>query len=292
MNYVIITPVKNEEKYIAETIESVLSQTVRPSLWLIVDDSSTDGTRAIIEKYAAENSFINLLRRESNTSRDAGYGGIRAFNFAAQKIDPEKYDYIVNLDGDVSFEPNYFERLFEKFSEIPKLGITGGRCWSYHFGRLVPERMPESHVSGATKIYRRECYLDIQPIRELPAWDTVDELIAQRLGWITLSFQDIKLIHLKPMAVGSGNSLKGRFVQGKVSYRIGYPLDFIVFRSIKMAAESPYLIGGLLLVLGFLTALLSNDEVMLEKDLVKYFRQKQRARIYKIPAILNKLSNK
>lgn len=282
MSYVIITPVKNEERFITKTIESVLSQTVQPQLWLIVDDGSTDGTRAIIEKYLANNSFIKLLCRKSPPIRDAGYGGIRAFNYGIQAISPQSYDYIVNLDGDVSFEPTYFERLFEKFNSMPNLGIAGGRCWSYHFGRLAPERMPDSHVSGATKIYRRECYLDIQPIRELPAWDTIDELIAQRLGWVTLSFNDIKLIHLKPMTLGAGNSLKGRYIQGKVSYRIGYPLDFMIFRSIKMMAESPYLIGGILLVLGFLVALLSNDKVLLEKDLVKYFKRKQRARIYKI----------
>ncbi|RPI66248.1 MAG: glycosyltransferase family 2 protein, partial [Ignavibacteriales bacterium] len=44
MKYVIISPVKNEEKYISYTLESVVNQTRLPEEWIIVDDGSTDNT--------------------------------------------------------------------------------------------------------------------------------------------------------------------------------------------------------------------------------------------------------
>jgi len=292
MSYVIVTPVKNEEKFIAQTIESVLGQTIKPSLWLIVDDGSTDNTRAIVERYATGSSFIQLLSRQSNPTRNVGYGGIRAFNYGIQGIDPQKYDYIVNLDGDVLFKPDYFERLFEKFNEMPELGIASGLGWSYRSGRLFPEKIPENHVPGYTKVYRKECYLDIQPIKELPSWDTIDELQAQRRGWVTLNFKDIQIVHLKPMALSASNIFDGKITQGKVSYRIGYPLDFMILRSIKMMFEYPYLIGGMLVLFGYLGSLISREPILLDEELVKYLRQKQRARIIKFSSLLNKAKSR
>ena len=47
LKYVIITPVKNEEKYIAHTIDSVCNQILKPEEWLIVDDGSEDETKKI-----------------------------------------------------------------------------------------------------------------------------------------------------------------------------------------------------------------------------------------------------
>jgi len=51
--YVIISPVRDEEEHIQATIESVSNQTVRPAEWVIVDDGSTDRTGAIIDHYSA-----------------------------------------------------------------------------------------------------------------------------------------------------------------------------------------------------------------------------------------------
>ena len=61
VSYVLITPAKNEESNIRRTIESILSQTIRPSKWIIIDDSSTDRTAAIVKEYLATYEFIKLI---------------------------------------------------------------------------------------------------------------------------------------------------------------------------------------------------------------------------------------
>ncbi len=61
MQYSIITPVKNEGKYIASTIQSVLEQSVVPDKWIIIDDHSTDQTKEIISEYMSNNNFIELI---------------------------------------------------------------------------------------------------------------------------------------------------------------------------------------------------------------------------------------
>jgi glycosyltransferase involved in cell wall biosynthesis len=282
IKYVVITPVKNESGYIERTIESVLLQTIKPELWIIVDDGSTDNTRKIVKEYECRHSFIKLLCRNAGSNRDIGYGGIRAFNFGIQNINPSEYDFIVNLDGDVSFDTTYFEKLFEEFAKDSRLGIAGGAGWSYHKGQLMRERIPEDHVPGCTKIYRRDCYEAIQPIREIPSWDAIDELHAQKLGWKTANFRDIKIIYLKPMTLGAGNRVRGRYVLGKNSYKTGYAPDFVLLRAIKLIIEPPYLIGGALLIAGYIASALVHDRVLIEPELVKYLRRKQRARVVRL----------
>ena len=59
--YLIITPVRNEEKYIEYTIKSVLQQTVKPEEWIIVDDGSTDNTSSIIDEYSRKYDWIKTV---------------------------------------------------------------------------------------------------------------------------------------------------------------------------------------------------------------------------------------
>ena len=59
MNYSIITPVRNEEKFIKKTIISVLNQDHLPDKWLIINDNSTDNSASIINSYAQEHNFID-----------------------------------------------------------------------------------------------------------------------------------------------------------------------------------------------------------------------------------------
>ena len=64
----IITPVYNGEKYIAQTIESVLAQTYPDWEMLIIDDGSRDNSAAIARDYCARDSRISLYS-QTNASR-------------------------------------------------------------------------------------------------------------------------------------------------------------------------------------------------------------------------------
>ena len=62
--YVVISPVRNEEKFIENTITCMISQTLRPQRWIIVDDGSSDRTSEIIKKYARSKPWIQLVNRQ------------------------------------------------------------------------------------------------------------------------------------------------------------------------------------------------------------------------------------
>ncbi len=77
--YVVITPCRNDESHIGETIRTVVEQSLPPSLWIIVDDGSTDGTLEILQEAAREHDFIRVVQRSDRGHRSVGSGVVKAF---------------------------------------------------------------------------------------------------------------------------------------------------------------------------------------------------------------------
>ena len=123
-SYVIITPARNEADLIEVTLKSVANQTVRPLKWVVVSDGSTDGTDDIVARYSKEYPWIQLVRTPERKERNFA-GKVFAFNTGYAEVKNLDYKVIVSLDGDISFEPDYFEFLLTKIAEDPNLGLTG-----------------------------------------------------------------------------------------------------------------------------------------------------------------------
>src|SRR5437899_1241738 len=105
--YVVITPVRDEEKYIGATIESVRRQTISPLEWVIVNDGSSDGTGDIIDRYAAEIPWIRVVHRPNRGFRKAGGGVVEAFYDGYKTLRPGTWDFVIKLDGDLTFAEHY-----------------------------------------------------------------------------------------------------------------------------------------------------------------------------------------
>jgi biofilm PGA synthesis N-glycosyltransferase PgaC len=124
--YIIITPARDEETYLEKTIESVAQQTVRPLHWIIVNDGSRDRTGEIIDFYAAKYPWIIARHRPNRGYREAGGGVIATFYDGYAQVPTEGWDFLVKLDADLSFAPDYFELCFAEFAKDSRLGIGGG----------------------------------------------------------------------------------------------------------------------------------------------------------------------
>src|SRR5580693_5047600 len=125
VKYVVITPVRDEEKHMEATIEAVAGQTVRPTEWVIVDDGSSDRTGDIIDQYAAKFSWISVVHRSNRGFRKSGGGVVEAFYDGYDRLRCNDWDFVVKLDGDLTFVRTYFEKCFEHFERDPKLGVGG-----------------------------------------------------------------------------------------------------------------------------------------------------------------------
>ena len=274
VKYIIISPVRNEKRYIRETLVSVINQTIKPLQWIIVDDGSTDDTYNIISKYTENNQWITIVKKDTPLSETAETGSIpKAFLYGINFIKPKDYDFIVKLDGDLSFEENCFQRIFEKFEENPKLGIASGGFYVSLSGINYHQKVPLFNTWGACKIYRKECFKQIGGIIPHLGWDTVDDLTARLKGWETKNFDKVNIRHLKKMGV-SGTDLKGRKRAGKAAYFLGYSFLYMIFRFFYRIKTPPFLIGSMAMMLGYFEGFFK-CEVIRDKKLVKFVKKEQ-----------------
>ena len=103
VKYVVITPVRDEEKHIEATIEAVAGQTIRPAEWVIVDDGSSDRTGDIIDQYAAKFPWISVVHRSNRGFRKSGGGVVEAFYDGYKGFTATTGSFVVKLDGDLTF---------------------------------------------------------------------------------------------------------------------------------------------------------------------------------------------
>lgn len=286
IRYIIITPVRDEVCYIEKTIASVIHQTVRPSQWIIVDDGSTDGTSEILDIHAAQTSWIKVIHRENRGYRANGGGVVEAFYSGYVVLNDDNWEFIVKLDGDLSFDVNYFENCFEIFAVDMTLGIGGGTVCRLDNGQMKVDSMgdPPFHVRGATKIYRRACWEKIAPLIEAPGWDTIDEVRANLHGWTTRTFIDIKLIQHKPTGGADGN-WRNWFKNGRANYITGYHPLFMLAKCVKRALRRPFLVESIALLAGFCSGYIKRLPQVTDDETIRYLRWQQIRRLLLQPSI-------
>jgi len=278
MRYVVITPVRDEEEFVGLTIEAVRGQTVPPVEWVIVNDGSTDRTRAIIELQASQTPWIHVVHRSNRGFRKSGGGVIDAFYEGYRALQCNDWDFVVKLDGDLSFSPDYFEKCLTHFSEQPRLGIGGGEIYHDVGGQLRLEANPRFHVRGATKIYRKACWEAIGGLEAAAGWDTVDEVKANMLGWHTCSFPELQLVHHRLTGAAEGQ-LRDQVKHGSACYYCGYHPLFLVASCLKRLFRKPYIIGSAATCYGFFRGYFAHLPRVNDVLLINYVRAQQLRRL-------------
>src|SRR4051794_3370733 len=124
-SYVLVTPARNEEASIGRTIETVIEQTIKPLKWVIVSDGSVDRTAETVEKFAASHDFIELLVIPPRAKGDFG-SKVRAFHTGLDRLSHLNYEFVGNLDADVTFSADYYEKILGHFERHPRLGVAAG----------------------------------------------------------------------------------------------------------------------------------------------------------------------
>lgn len=285
IKYLVISPVRNEAEHVEKSIISILNQTIKPEEWIIVDDGSRDRTVEIVKKYSGKYGWIKLISKADRGFAEPGRGVMEAFYEGYDHRTCNDFNFIVKLDGDLSFDSNYFESLFRNFSEEPKLGIAGGVCYVRRNGQLEIEKHPEFHVRGTTKVYRRECWNQIGGLIKHFGWDTIDEVKAQYNGWATKSFKDLKTIHHKITGYNTGK-FNWAIKCGKGNYYCGYHPLFVLAKGLRrMILKRPYLVDGIGIMVGFFSSYLKRDERYEDLEIIEYLRKEQIKRLLFRPGI-------
>jgi glycosyltransferase involved in cell wall biosynthesis len=285
--YVLITPARNEEENIEKTIQSVISQTVLPLKWIIVNDGSTDKTAEIVEKYAKKYDWIEVIHMPVHRDRQFA-AKVYSFNAGYEKVKDYNYHIIGNLDGDISFDKDYLAFLLQKFYQIPELGVAGTPFLEDGYSSATDSFEGENHVAGGCQLFRRTCFEDIGGYvpNKAGGIDWIAVTTARMKGWKTMSFQDKFFTHYRHLGTGESNRIKALFDYGKKDYYLGGHPVWELFRIMYRMLKKPYIYGGLFLFFGYLWALVTRMKIAISKDLMKFHRREQ---MQKLKLILKRL---
>ena len=283
-SYVLITPARNKAQFIELTIKSVVAQTARPLKWVIVSDGSTDGTDDIVRRYIAEYSWIELVRMPERAERHFA-GKVEAFNAGSARMKDLPYEVIVSLDADISFDEGYFACLLGHLAEDPGLGLVGTPFRDSDSNEIYDYRFVSiEHVSGACQVFRRRCFEEIGgyvPVKG-GGIDSIAVISARMKGWKTRTFTEKVCLHHRAMGTAQSNGLAARFKNGAKDYAFGNHPLWELLRTAYQMTKRPYVVGGVVLLCGYLWALMRRVQRPVSQEVVEFQRHDQMKRLLKV----------
>ncbi len=218
-SYWVLVTVKNGEKTIVESLESIMTQSIEPSLVCVVDDGSTDSTSNLLFKLKDSHQNIHII-----TLEDKGYDSRRIvhnWNIACDyaKKTGKEFDYLLISSDDVVFPREYVERLMQEMSIDQKLAvISGNRGLAQSDFMSLPEGAGRLiRISFFNKIgYKHPPYYGYEP------WILYKAL---QMGYKVRKLSDLKYEHKRVFGVGH------KFIEyGPAMRCLGYHPMFVLAR--------------------------------------------------------------
>jgi len=281
--YVIVTPAHNEGRYIGDTIESVIRQTVLPSCWVIVDDGSTDDTAAIVQSYARQHGFIRYHLRHRDASQTYFASNVYAIMEGVSLVTAGDHAFIAVLDSDITLPEDYYEQILARFEAEPALGVASGIYENLVAGKLEKVLNDRRSTPKAIQVFRRTCFEAIGGYVPLKygGEDTCACVMARMNGWKSWSFPELKVVHRRPTGMGNARTIaRARFMQGLCEYGLATHPLFLLVKSIRRSFyERPMILGGILRLAGYAYGCVKHEPRQMPPEAVSYIRRDQLRRV-------------
>jgi len=276
LRYAIVTPARDERENLGRLSAAVGAQRHRPAWWVIADDGSEDGTRELVAALAAQDPSVLLAARDaapgqlSDGRRQAR--DLLAFRHGVNAL-PAPVDVVVKVDADVSFEPDFFERLMAWFAADARLGIAGGACTELQDGVWQRRKVVPTAVWGATRAYRWECLDTVMGLEPFVGWDGIDEIKAQIGGWRTGTDVDLPFRHHRPEGQRETARIRAHALSGRAAWYMGYRPSYLLLRSLYRARRDRAALG---LVWGYASGAASRAPRCPDAAVIATLRGRQR----------------
>ena len=274
--YVLITPARNEEAFIEKTIQSMLRQTVLPTKWVIVNDGSIDTTASIVGRYLSEYGWMEMVEMPKHGDRSFA-AKVHCFNAGYERVKSLEYEVIGNLDADISFDEDHFEFLLSKFKEDSNLGVAGTIFKEEGYSSETDSFEGHNHVAGGCQLFRRRCFGEISGYipNKAGGIDWIAVTTARMMGWKTRSFREKSFFHHRHLGMAERSVFAASFSYGEKDYYFGGHPVWELFRVAYRMTKRPYLIGSIVLGLGYFWAFLRQMERPVSDELMRFHRREQ-----------------
>jgi glycosyltransferase involved in cell wall biosynthesis len=284
LSYVLVTPARNEERFIEQTLTSVVNQTVPPLRWVIVDDGSTDRTAEIVERFANRYPWIQLIRRSSGLQRNFA-SKVLAFNEGYAALGSLAYDVIGSIDADISFEPDYLAFLLGCIEADSELGVAGTVFAEDGYDSSRDSFEGQAHVAGGCQLFRRQCFEEVGGYapNQGGGVDWVAVTTARMTGWKTRAFRQKSFFHHRMLGTANRNTMSAMFFCGRRDYFLGkHPLSQVL-RVLYRMSKKPILVGGLGLMFGYTWAFVRREN-RISRELMRFRRREDTVKLRRMLA--------
>jgi poly-beta-1,6-N-acetyl-D-glucosamine synthase len=274
LSYAIITPARNEADTLPRLARALRAQTRPPTQWIIVENGSTDRTMDVANAIGVDCDWARLLVLPTSGPRERGAPIVQALHAGLASLEGP-CDVVVNVDADVTVEPDYFERLLAEFAGNPSLGIAGGSAWELFDGAWRQRFVTGGTVWGATRAYRWKCLQDVLPLEERHGWDGIDQLKARSRGWETKTFLDLPFKHHRTEGSQDGSTWAHWRANGDTAHFMGYRTWYIAARALHHARRDIAAFG---LLYGYVSAAVRRCARLSDAEARAVLREDQRFR--------------
>ena len=280
--YIVVTPCKNEGENLSEIIGCMIAQTVRPVVWVIVDDGSTDNTPWITQEAAKKYGWIRVLRLDEGP-RDLGlhYATVvqTGFDYAISFCEENwlEYDYIGILDGDLMLPSTFYENLMGEFENNPELGVASGGTKHIIGNHIRYAKCSPDEPSGGHMLIRRKCFEECRGFPVSYAPDSVIKAKARLRSWKTKRFEENMATEIRDVHAADGY-WKGFVNKGESSYYLNINPFHAMVRVMMYSFRKPYY-PGLAFLVGYLGSIARLKKRIEDEEVKRYFWNKWKEHI-------------
>ena len=168
----VIVPVYKVERYLRRCVQSILNQTHSNLEVILVDDGSPDGSGALCDEFAKQDSRVQVIHKDNGGLSDARNAGLSI----------ARGDYVTFVDSDDWIEPDAYEAMLALAEESGAQLVCAGR---------YDEDETTGQISVGLCPEKRELISDKEALRRILRWDNMDSSACDKLYARTL-FRDIR----------------------------------------------------------------------------------------------------
>jgi len=276
-NFVIVTPCKNEEKNLPSLASSIINNTIKPNLWVLLNDGSTDNSFNILSDIENEHSWIKVIHEKASV-RDLGIHYSIIVNKALRctfTICEERnidFEYIGLIDADMILDRDFFEKIIDRFEKNPNIGVSSGSAVYIMDGVRVLEKGRSNHPIGGLRMWRKKCFDDSGGFPISYSADSVSNVLAILCGWETEKYEDI--IGIQTRRTNSAEGLwKGYWTKGMSDYYRDYHPLYVLFKITKYSSIYPFYLG-IAYMEGYINGILRIKKKIDIPEARQYYRKK------------------
>jgi len=246
---------KNEEEFIGKTIESLLSQELKPHRIILVNDGSTDKTEEIASGYKVEivnrknqNQFLQAKKELADTINDG----------LAKLENDNECEFVIKLDADIFLPVNYISEITKRMKSDPKIAVSSGIIENEY--SVVPR--------GAGRVVRLDFWKKIG--LKYPVNYGFEEYLlskARMMGYATNVFSD--LVMKTGRKTGSKFNPKSYYYYGLGFKALGYSFPYMIVKVLLFVKRKPK--GACHMMKGYF----SDYDDLYEPELREYVRKTQ-----------------